>query len=136
MGKAKKTTVKTISKKQAIFLERIEVAGIETALGGKNSISYKMLYDLCDYEFSFDFAAAFDVSSYLELPADRFDEAVVFIAEWLPDDVLFALSDLIEELFSEYIDRFFEDMPKNSPAYQQLMEDFINAVCTSSERSD
>ena len=56
-----------------------------------------------------------------------------FAADWYPSNNITAFSKIAEDAFSEYIDRFFEEMPKDSPAYQQLMEDFLDAVCTSSE---
>ena len=60
----------------------------------------------------------------------------MFIVNWIPDDDLFEVSAICEELFGEYIDRFFDELPKNSRAYKQLMEDFINALCTSAKGSD
>ena len=46
---------------------------------------------------------------------------------------------VVEKFISEHATlniryKFVEDMPMNSPAYQQLMEDFMYAVCSGSER--
>ena len=38
----------------------------------------------------------------------------------------------IEEALSDFIYHFADDIPKDSPAYQQIREDFINALCTGS----
>ena len=157
MGDIKKYE-KKISKEQADFLARLGDIGIEEILGGKGSISYRLLYDLCDMTFTEEFQQEFDLIYVDELPLSRFAEAVMFIVNWFPDDTILAVSEVCEDMFSEYIDKFFDELPnaagrrgevrktphgrgdktdlKGSRAYQQLMEDFINAVCTSSEGSD
>ncbi|WP_019680686.1 hypothetical protein [Ruminococcus flavefaciens] len=38
----------------------------------------------------------------------------------------------IEEALSDFIYHFSDDIPKDSPAYQQIREGFINALCTGS----
>ena len=40
-------------------------------------------------------------------------------------------SDLKEDI-ADFIYHFTDDMTKNSPAYKQIREDFINALCTGS----
>lgn len=44
------------------------------------------------------------------------------------------LSVKMEQDFEKFRYRYVEDMPQKSPAYKQLMEDFINAVCSGTER--
>ena len=80
----------TITKKQVDYLGRLAELTVEAALGGKNSLSYRVLFRSC--------------------------------------------CDNLDDDFEEFRYKFVEDMPKDSPAYQQLMEDFMYAVCSGSER--
>ncbi len=128
MGKTKK-----ISKKQADLLRSMRRICVEDALGGKYSISYKLLSELCELEFDTEFELEFLEDSIAKLDADEFDRAVEFATDWYPSNIVTGFSAIAEDAFREYIDRFFEEMPKDSPAYQQLMEDFLDAVCTSTE---
>ena len=38
----------------------------------------------------------------------------------------------LEEALADFIYHFADDIPKDSPAYKQIREDFINALCTGS----
>ena len=38
----------------------------------------------------------------------------------------------LDEALAYFIYHFTDDMTKNSPAYKQIREDFINALCTGS----
>ena len=38
----------------------------------------------------------------------------------------------LEEAIADFIYQFADDIPKDSPAYQKIREDFINALCTGS----
>lgn len=125
---------KTINKKQQDFLERLAEIGIEACLGGKNSLSYRILFYPCCENLDSDFEKVFGTTELSELKACRYNDAVEFIAEWFPDDVLMELSVQMEKDFEKFRYRYVEEMPQDCPAYQQLMEDFINAVCSGTER--
>ena len=124
---------KKISKKQADLLRNMRIICVEDALGGKYSVSYKLLSGLCELEFDTEFGLEFLEDSITKLDAEEFDRAMEFAADWYPSSIVTAFSKIAGDAFSEYLDRFFEEMPKDSPAYQQLMEDFIDAVCTSTK---
>lgn len=125
---------KTINKKQQDFLARLAELGIEASLGGKNTLSYHILFRPCCENLDSDFEKVFGTTELSELKACRYNDAVEFIAEWFPDDVLMELSVQMEKDFEKFRYRYVEEMPQDSPAYQQLMEDFINAVCSGAER--
>lgn len=125
---------KTITRKQQDFLGRLAEIGIEACLGGKNSLSYRILFYPCCENLDSDFEKVFGTTELSELKACRYNDAVEFIAEWFPDDVLMELSVQMEKDFEKFCYRYVEEMPQDCPAYQQLMEDFINAVCSGAER--
>lgn len=60
----------------------------------------------------------------------------MFIADWFPDDDTMELSILVEDEFQRFIYRYVDNIPKESPAYQQMMEDFMYAVCSGSKGLD
>jgi len=124
---------KTITRKQD-FLGRLAEIGIEACLGGKNSLSYRILFYPCCENLDSDFEKVFGTTELSELKACRYNDAVEFIAEWFPDDVLMELSVQMEKDFEKFRYRYVEEMPQGCPAYQQLMEDFINAICSGTER--
>lgn len=125
---------KTITRKQQDFLGRLAEIGIEACLGGKNSLSYRILFYSCCENLDSDFEKVFGTTELSELKACRYNDAVEFIAEWFPDDVLMELSVQMEKDFEKFRYRYVEEMPQGCPAYQQLMEDFINAICSGTER--
>lgn len=125
---------KTITRKQQDFLGRLAEIGIEACLGGKNSLSYRILFYPCCENLDSDFEKVFGTTELSELKACRYNDAVEFIAEWFPDDVLMELSVQMEKDFEKFRYRYVEEMPQGCPAYQQLMEDFINAICSDTER--
>lgn len=124
----------TITKKQVEYLGRLAELTVEAALGGKNSLSYRVLFRSCCDNLDDDFEEVFGTTELYELRPCQFDKAVAFLAEWFPDDIIMEVSSDLETEFEEFRYRFVEDMPKDSPAYQQLMEDFMYAVCSGSER--
>lgn len=117
----------TITKKQVDYLGRLAELTVEAALGGKHSLSCR------DY-LGDDLEEVFGITELYELRPCQFNEAREFLAEWFPSDIIMEISVDIEADFEKYRYKFVEDMPKDSPAYQQLMEDFIYAVCSGSER--
>lgn len=124
----------TITKKQVEYLGRLAELTVEAALGGKNSLSYRVLFRSCCDNLDDDFEEVFGTTELSELKACQYNDAVEFIAEWFPDDVLMELSVQMEKDFEKFRYRYVEEMPQDSPAYQQLMEDFMYAVCSGSER--
>ena len=124
----------TITKKQVDYLKRLAELTVEAALGGKHSLSYRVLFRSCCDNLDDDFEEVFGTTELYELRPCQFNDAREFLADWFPGDVVMEVSSDLETAFEEYRYKFVEDMPKDSPAYQQLMEDFIYAVCSGSER--
>jgi len=116
------------------YLGRLAELTVEAALGGKNSLSYRVLFRSCCDNLDDDFEEVFGTTELYELRPCQFDKAVAFLAEWFPDDIIMEVSSDLETEFEEFRYKFVEDMPMDSPAYQQLMEDFMYAVCSGSER--
>lgn len=125
---------KTINKRQQDYLSKIAELSVESCLGGKHSLSYRIFFHPCCEYLDDEFEEIFGTTELSELKTCQYDEALDFIAEWFPPDVVMELSKQMEADFTKYRYRYVEDMPENSPAYQQLMEDFINAVCSGTER--
>ena len=132
----RKICTNTISKAQQAFLEQLTDITIAAALDSPYSISYRMLSDICKKQFDIDFYDAFDITSFSKLPSCLFDEAVMFIADWFPDDDTMELSIFVEDEFQRFIYRYVDNIPKESPAYQQMMEDFMYAVCSGAKGLD
>ena len=124
----------TITRKQQDYLARLAELSIEAALGGKNSLSYRVLFRSCCDDLDDNFEEVFGTTELSELRACQFNDAVKVLAEWFPSDIIMEISVDIEADFEKYRYRFVEEMPKDSPAYKQLMEDFMYAVCSGSER--
>lgn len=125
---------KTINKKKQDYISRLAELTIEASLGGKNTLSYRILFPICCESLDDDFEEVFGTTELSELKTCQYDEALAFIVEWFPPDIVMELSVKMEQDFEKFRYRYVEDMPQDSPAYQQLMEDFINAVCSGTER--
>ena len=132
----RKICTNTISKSQQAFLEQLADITIAASLDSPYSISYRMLSDICKKQFDIDFYDAFGITSFSKLPSCLFDEAVMFIADWFPDDDTMELSIFVEDEFQQFIYRYVDNIPKESPAYQQMMEDFMYAVCSGAKGLD
>lgn len=126
---------KRITVKQADRLKKLGRESIESALGGMNSISYYLLADYCEYVMLDEFASMFGTRHISKLSVCEYEKAVIFMEEWFPDDKTMEESVLYENAFSKYIYKFCEEPDKNSAAYSQLREDFINAVCSGTKGS-
>lgn len=118
----------TITRKQQDYLARLAELSIEAVLGGKNSLSYRVLFRSCCDDLDDNFEEVFGTTELSELRACQFNDAVKFLAEWFPSDIIMEISVDIEADFEKYRYRFVEEMPKDSPAYKQLMEDFERSV--------
>lgn len=125
---------KTLTNTQCKYIQSLIDITIESALGGKNSISYRMLYDKCKKGMIDDIECEFGIRNITELCYNLFPCVLNFIASWFPDDETMELSREVEGSFNRYIYKFVDDIPKESPFYKEIMEDYINAVCTNSER--
>lgn len=124
----------TLTKNQQIFLAKLIELGIEACLGGKYTISYRILSGDCRDNFNNDMTEIFGTADFSELKACQYDAALDFISNWFPDDDIMEMSVEMEDSFTEFRYRYVEEMPQDCPAYQQLMEDFIYAVCSGTER--
>lgn len=127
---------KTITKKQQDFLANLAKLSIEASLGGENTVSFRILFGPCCDSFINDFMIKFGTIHLSEIKCCQYNDAIEFIAEWFPDDILMDISVQLENDFEDFRYRYVEEMPQDSPAYKQLMEDFINAVCSGAEGSD
>lgn len=113
------------SAKAEIFHDTIYTA-IKKHLGGENSISFRMLADLYDEELNNALCNKFNVKSDVEIPTEKVIDAVFFILNFKPSEELAELSEYHEEEFQKYLYRFVENMPKDSIAYQQLINRYMD----------
>ena len=127
-------TKNTISKEKQDFLRKLEQITIEAALGGKYTISYKLLSVTCKNQLETEFLEEFGTRNFITLDLADYEEAINFLTEWFPEDETMAFSLAMEDALEDYIYRYVEEIPKESPAYQQMMEDYLYAVCSGSER--
>ena len=128
--------MKTINKSQAAVLMALARISIDEALGGENTVSYELLSPICKIEMSLELGYSFGVGKIENIPADDFDDAIDFLLEWEPSVMLREVSDEIEEDFAEFRYRYVDELPPESPAYQQMKEDYLNALCSDAERLD
>ena len=128
--------MKTINKSQAAVLKALARISIDEALGGENTVSYELLSPICKIEMSLELGYSFGVGKIENIPADDFDDAIDFLLEWEPSVMLREVSDEIEEDFAEFRYRYVDELPPDSPAYKQMKEDYLNALCSDAERLD
>ena len=126
---------KKISKEEAAYLERLAEITIEAALGGKYSFSYRILSEFCRYVMLDEFEGRFGTQKFEKLSAAKYKEALAFLEDWFPSDKIMEESVVYEDAFSRYIYQFCDEPNKESKAYQQLMEDFMYAICSDSKGS-
>ena len=128
--------MKTINKSQAAVLKALARISIDEALGGENTVSYELLSPICKIEMSLELGYNFGVGKIENISAADFDDAIDFLLEWEPSVMLREVSDEIEEDFAEFRYRYVDELPPESPAYQQMKEDYLNALCSDAERLD
>ncbi len=128
--------MKTINNSQAAVLKALARISIDEALGGENTVSYELLSPICKIEMSLELGYSFGVGKIENIPADDFDDAIDFLLEWEPSVMLREVSDEIEEDFAEFRYRYVDELPPESPAYKQMKEDYLNALCSDAERLD
>ena len=117
---------KKINKSQVAVLKALARINIDEALGGTNTVSYELLSPICAVEMNLDLGYTFGAGRIEDIAAADFDDAIEY----------FIGSDDIEEDFSEYRYRYVDELPPESPAYQQMKEDYLNALCSDAERLD
>ena len=128
--------MKTINKSQAAVLKALARISIDEALGGENTVSYELLSPICKIEMSFELGYSFGAGKIENIPAADFDDAIDFLLEWEPSVMLREVSDEIEEDFAEFRYRYVDELPPESPAYQQMKEDYLDALCSDAEGLD
>lgn len=128
-----KMKCKPVSKSQRKFLKELAEVSIEAALGGAYTVSYRMLSGVCWEEFLNALEYKFGTRKLSKLCTCRYEKAISFITDWFPEDSTMELSCELESAFERFIYRIVDDIPKDSPAYQEIMEGFINAIRTGSE---
>ncbi len=126
----------TINKSQAAVLKALARINIDEALGGENTASYELLSPICAIEMSLELGYTFGVSKIENIPSGRFDDAIEFFIGWTPSEMVGEISDEIEEDFADFRFRYVDELPPESPAYQQMKEDYLNALCSDAEGLD
>lgn len=125
-----------INKSQAAVLKALARISIDDVLGGKDTVSFYALSEICAMELSVALNNSFGVRKIEELLYYDFDDAIEFLIEWSPSQAVKDLSDELEEDFADFRYRYVDELPPESPAYQQMKEDYINALCSDAERLD
>ena len=126
----------TINKSQAAVLKALTRISIDEALGGENTVSYELLSPICAAEMNLDLFAVFGVSKIGNIAAEDYDDAIEFFISWEPSYMVYDVSEELEADFSEFRYRYVDELPPESPAYKQMKEDYINALCSDAERLD
>lgn len=116
----------------AKIIDRTAYTTIKNNLGGEHSLSFHMFADVFDEEINTAVCNKFNVTDTADIPKDSVIEAILFILSIKPSDEIIQSSKTFENEFQEYIYHFFEDMPKDSLAYQQLISDFLSSKSDSS----
>ncbi len=127
---------KKINKSQVAVLKALARINIDEALGGTNTVSYELLSPICAVEMNLDLGYIFGVAKIEDIAAADFDEAIEYFIGWEPSEIIKNISDDIEEDFSEFRYRYVDELPPESPAYQQMKEDYLDALCSDAERLD
>lgn len=77
-----------ISGKQEADIQRAGKQKVIEVLGGKESPAYESISKKVFANFWSEFKRYFSIPRYGELPCKQFDEALIFIAEWLPETAM------------------------------------------------
>lgn len=128
--------MKTINKSQTAVLKALARISIDEALGGENTVSYELLSPICAIELNLEFGYTFGLGKIEEIPAANYDDAIEFFIEWTPSEMIREISEEIEEDFADFRFRYVDELPPESPAYQQMKEDYLNALCSDAEGLD
>lgn len=124
---------KLIKKENVEFLKELMEISVEAILGGKYSISYKVLADDVRELLSEAISDKFGISEFRGLCSCRMEDVMNFITEWFPDDEIMEVSCALEKELADFIYHFADNIPKESQVYQDIMEDFINGLRKRSE---
>ncbi|MCO5478587.1 ORF6C domain-containing protein [Enterococcus gallinarum] len=77
-----------ISGKQEADIQRAGKQKVIEVLGGKDSPAYESISKKVFANFWSEFKRYFSIPRYGELPCKQFEEALIFIAEWLPETAM------------------------------------------------
>ncbi|MDT2677948.1 ORF6C domain-containing protein [Enterococcus gallinarum] len=77
-----------ISGKQEADIQRAGKQKVIEVLGGKDSPAYESISKKVFATFWSEFKRYFSIPRYGELPCKQFEEALIFIAEWLPETAM------------------------------------------------
>ena len=77
-----------ISGKQEADIQRAGKQKVIEVLGGKESPAYESISKKVFANFWSEFKRYFSIPRYGELPCKQFEEALIFIAEWLPETAM------------------------------------------------
>ena len=111
----------------AEIIDRTAYTTLKNNLGGEHSLSFHMFADDFDEEINTAVCNKFNVTDTADIPKDSVIEAILFVLNIKPSEEIIQLSKEFEKEFQEFIYHFVEDMPKDSLAYQQLINDFLTS---------
>jgi len=125
----RKIEVKTMRNRNNIaeIIDRTVYTTLKNNLGGEHSLSFQLFTDVFDEEIDTAVCNKFNVTDTADIPKDSVIEAILFILSIKPSEEIIQTSKAFENEFQEYIYHFFEDMPKDSLAYQQLISNFLSS---------
>ncbi|MCI1269585.1 MAG: hypothetical protein LKG21_06770 [Ruminococcus sp.] len=109
----------------ARIIDRTVYTAIKNNLGGENSLSFRLLSDAFSEKINTAVCNEFGVTDTANIPKESVIEAIIFVLSVKPSEDIIQLSKKFENEFQEFIYHFVEDMPKDTPAYQQLINDYI-----------
>ena len=135
----KKEITDVISYEEQKMLKAIAKEVITDIFGSRNTAAFRIVGQSAYSQLWGDFRSHFTVNSYRCTPKYRFNEAFAFIEEWEPSMELLDEANEADDAFQQYLSRYFDDYDNDNyeqlvAEYPVIMEDFINAVCSSSER--
>lgn len=123
-----------LTDKQRDKLERLMTITAETFMGGKDSVAYELLGSCCREEMEDDLCEYFVIEKLSDIKPYFYGEVVKYLCGWEPSAELMDVSLDVEEGFKNYCYKYIDELPTESEAYKTFKEDYINALCTGSER--
>lgn len=135
----KRAFTDVISYEEQKMLKAIAKEVITDIFGNGNTATFRIVGQSAYSQLWGDFRSHFTVNSYRCTPKYRFYEALVFIEEWEPSMELLDEANEADDAFQRYLSRYFDDYDNDNyeqlvAEYPVIMEDFINAIRSSSER--
>lgn len=135
----KRAFTDVISYEEQKILKAVAKEVITDIFGNRNTAAFRIVGQSAYSQLWGDFRSHFTVNSYRCTPKCRFNEAVAFIEEWEPSMELLDDANEADDAFQSYLSRYFDDYDNDNyeqlvAEYPVIMEDFINAIRSSSER--